>query len=114
MSSVVLLEDFRGSPAQLDRWMFAHQRTHHNTISRIQDANPGLLLTRYDLYPFVESVQLRWMADHQQAHNDFNFRYGLQSTDLQSVDLKDEASITLWLRNHWQEHLAINRILGIG
>ncbi len=90
--------------------MFAHWQDHNNIVDTIR-LKQTLLFPRYNLYPFLDQVQLRWMMDHQQAHNDFNNLYGLPSHDLQSVDLKDEGSFTRWLHQHWMEHVAIQKAL---
>lgn len=92
--------------------MFSHQRSHDAIVDKVQTLSgvPGI---KYNMYPFNEGLQLRWMMDHQQAHNDFTGPLGLDSTDLQNVDLKDTEDFLKWLHDHWQEHLNADRALGL-
>lgn len=86
--------------------MFFHQQ-QHNIIAQ------KLGLRRYYLYPFDENQSFQWLLDHQQAHNDFNSPFNLNASDLQNVDLKDDESFARWKNDHWQEHLAIDKVLGL-
>lgn len=105
MPSFILLEDFRTSQEHADRWMFDHQQQHNRIAQKLG-------LPFYNLYPFYPDKDLQWLQDHQQAHNDFNARFNLNSSDLQNIELQDDKSFTRWKYDNWQEHLAIDKVLG--
>lgn len=85
--------------------MFTHQQEHNIIAKRL-----GQPL--FNLYPFDENQMLQWLLNHQQAHNNFNAGFNLNSSDLQNVDLKDDDSFSRWKYDHWQEHIAIDKVLG--
>jgi hypothetical protein len=98
-----------------DRWSFNHAQEHINIIQAIQKQK-NIQLTQYQLDPVNMSNPLAmqdFLERHQQTHIDMDGALGLQSTDLQDVDLSDKKKLEAWVYSNFLEHYAANQALEI-
>src|ERR1700744_6719308 len=84
--------------ADWDRWGFAH-RDHHNLIRQAiyEKSNGQDNLFEYQLDPIPSSEISDWLSRNQQSHDDCNGILGIQGTDLEGVDFRDEKQLTYWV-----------------
>lgn len=85
---------------------------HLKIIQAIQ-TQKNVRLNQYQLDPINFDNLTYFLEWHQQSHLDFDGVLGLQSNDLQDVDLKDEKNRESFVYLNWLEHLAANKALGI-
>lgn len=76
-------------------------------------ARNGINLTEYELYPIDFNNFEAWLQRNQQSHEDFNSVLGLQSSDIESVDPKDEKQLAAWIYLQYQELFSASSVLGI-
>lgn len=76
-------------------------------------AQKGVNLTEYELYPINFDNFVEWLEKKQQSHEDFNAALGLQSSDIESVDPKDEKQLTAWIYLQYQELFSASSALKI-
>ena len=100
---------------QWKAWSFNHAQQHINIIQAIQSQN-NIDLNQYQLDPInfsnENSIQ-DFLERHQQSHIDFTQVLGLQSVDLEEVNLKDEKQLNSFVYYNWLEHITANQRLGI-
>jgi len=99
------------TPEEWLRWGW-HHAEHHQEIQQAI-AKQGVNLTIYVLYPLPEEDVGGWLLRHQQTHLDMDGALGLQSVDLQGVDLKDERQLQAWIWSNYLEHQAAGAKLRI-
>ena len=54
-----------------------------------------------------------WLQNNQASHTDFNSVLGLQSHDLQEVDLNDADQMATWINQNYQELFDASTVLRI-
>lgn len=64
---------------------------------------PIVKLTEYQLYPINFDRITDFLENNQAAHTDFNGYLGLQSSDLEEVDIKDKKQLQAWVYLVYQE-----------
>ena len=97
---------------QWSRWSFDH-RDQHNLIRQAIRNIYGVSLTEYPIDPIVLEDFSQFADWNQQMHNDFNGVLGLQSSNLQQVDIRNKAELEAWIYLHRREHEAAAFKLGI-
>lgn len=85
----------------------------HQKILQAIQAQTGTELIQYQLDPISFQNPTFFLEWHQQSHLDFDGVLGLQSNDLQDVDLKDDKQLQSFIYLNWIEHNAANQALGI-
>lgn len=97
-----------------DEWAWHNADTLDQIRQAIGSAK-GVTLPQRQLYPIPpgEDLQL-WLANVQQSHNDFNGALGLQSSELEDVNLQDPADREAWVWANYQELQAACDTLRIG
>ncbi len=85
------------------RWAFHHRNSHAAIIAALrQQANVSL--PEYILDPINFNEPRLFLEANQQAHVDMDQYLGVQSSDLEDVDLKNDRELQSWIYLHWQEH----------
>lgn len=82
----------------------------------VAEVKPVINLTEYVLYPFDETNQedfQTFLENNQQAHNDFNAVLGLQSSDIEELDPKNERQLQQWIFTQYQELFSASAALKI-
>lgn len=67
---------------------------------------PVVNLTEYILYPYDESNKedfQTFLENNSQAHDDFNSELGLQSSDIEELDPKDQNKLQEWIYQNYKE-----------
>lgn len=95
-------------------WSLAHKLDHDEIIQGVADAQQ-VTLPQYQLDPIPMDKNLiaDWLQRNQEAHNDMNGQLGLQSVDLEEVDLTDQRQLQSWIYLHYQEHYSVRAALRI-
>ena len=101
-------------PASSNDWseFSYHNRTSHAAI-RSALAARGAAMVDYQLDPISPSDVGGWLERHAQTHIEMNGALGVQSDNLQDVDLKDKSQLASWINLHWQEHVTAESRLGV-
>lgn len=82
----------------------------------VAEFKPVTNLTEYVLYPFDENNKedfQTFLENNSQAHDDFNSQLGLQSSDIEELDPKDEKALTSWIYTSYQELYSASAALKI-
>ena len=106
------LLDVPDDPNKLRVWFHDHDADHQQIRDSIQ-RQTGINLERLILDPVNLDQFDKWLSDHQQMHTDFTGLFGLQSSDLTSVDWSDPVQKRAWSELHYQEHLSVSTVLKI-
>lgn len=85
---------------------------HQKVIQAIQ-RETGVALIQYQLDPINFEDLTSFLERHQQTHLDMDGALGLQSSDLQDVDLKDDKQLQSFIYINWIEHFNANQALGV-
>lgn len=75
-------------------------RNNYSCLNQIRQAirvQTGLNLPEYQVEPIPWNSIDTFLSNNQQAHNDFNGALGLQSNDLEQVDLKNPQELPAWI-----------------
>jgi hypothetical protein len=92
-------------------WSF-HHRVSHDLI-RQGIAAKGVILTDYEIDPISPADMPAWLQRNSQLHIDMNSALGLQSADLQDVDLSDERQLVAFIGLHAQQHRDAEAAAGV-
>lgn len=98
------LENIPHSPDTWNRWAFDH-RDSHNRIRAAILKQFGSSLTDYQIDPIDPQNTTQFLQNNASLHGDMNSVLGLQSSDLEDVNLGDERELQSWIKIHYQEHL---------
>ena len=109
---LAVLKAVPDGPAELDRWAF-HNRAQIDLIRAGIQAQKGVNLTQYQLYPLDLDNPGTWLENNQQAHNDFNAALGTQGADLTEVNFDNANEREAWVWLEHQEHSIAETALGI-
>jgi hypothetical protein len=85
-----------------EEWTFAHSVCVGEIRQAVQ-AQKGIALPSYQLYPVNFADLPTWQINVQQSHNDFNAALHLAGIDLQDTDVTDERQRPSWVWNNWNE-----------
>lgn len=110
--SLVNLLNVPRTPSELNQWSWENKSSHLRIIQAIQQQK-GITLQQYLLDPINENDIPTFLEREQQQHNDMNQALGLQGSDLDSVDWKDEKQREAWFWQDYQEHLDAESALKI-
>lgn len=106
----VLLEKPRDA-LSWQRWSLHHRHDHEEIRQAIQ-TQKGTNLPEYELDPMPRDLNA-WIDRNQRTHLDMNSTLGLQSSDLGTLDMKNDRTLELWIRSHYLEHFSARAALGI-
>lgn len=111
----VPLVDLINVPKNANDWeIFAF--SNRDQIQAIQQAiliQKNINLTQYELYPINFDNFQEWLQRNEQSHEDINSVLGLQSSDIESVDPKDERQLEAWIYLQYQELYSASAALQI-
>lgn len=93
-------------------WSFANKDIQTQIRQAIQ-TKKNINLQEYDLYPISFNDFEGWLFRNSQGHNDFNSALNLQSSDLTSVNIKDEKQLQIWIYLGYQELFSACSVLNI-
>lgn len=65
------------------------------------------------LYPLSQDDFASFLQANSQAHTDFNSVLGLQGSDIEELDPKDEKKLEAWIYSVYQELYSASAALGI-
>lgn len=92
-------------------WGKHHANDHIEIIEAIAKQK-GVNLAQYVLYP-IDLSDPGFLERHQQTHLDMDNALGVQSANLQDVDLSDEKQKIAWAYANYQEHFDARSELAI-
>lgn len=92
------------SQGEWDRWGFHHRASHDVIIQAVQ-SQLGVNLQSYVIDPVTLKQPKLWLEANQALHTDMDSVLGVQSSDLEDVNLSDQRQLEAWLYLHWQEHV---------
>lgn len=103
------------TPKSVDEWdrFSFHHRTSHDLIRQAIQTQFNVALPDYVLDPIPLNQPLFFLENNQQAHTDFDGILGVQSSDLEDVNLSDERQLQAWIYLHYLEHQTAENTLGI-
>lgn len=110
-----MLASLLNTPRTAEQWQ-AWSFANYQDIVEIQQAiqaQRGISLTRYILYPIPPDDVQGWLARNQNSLDDINGTLLLQGTDLQIVDLTDAKQLQGWVYTLYQQHYAARAALRI-
>jgi hypothetical protein len=95
-----------------NEWSF-HHKVSHDLIRQGIAAKGGPTLTDYEIDPISPADMSGWLQRNSQLHIDMNSVLGLDSADLQDVDLSDERELVSWIALHAQQHRDAEAAAGV-
>jgi hypothetical protein len=98
------LENTPETQDQWSRWSFDHRDSHSRIRAAIK-AQFSVNLSDYQIDPINPNSTDDFLQNNSQLHSDMNGVLGLQSADLQDVDLGDPKQLQAWIQLHYFEHL---------
>lgn len=109
---IEVLAEIPRTKEQWDRWSYANRLEHQSILAAIQAKGGGNLP-----YYIIEPINFQqfdiFLQNHQQLHLDMTAAVGVQSVDLQDVDLKNESQMVSWIWLHQLDHRNVSEALGI-
>lgn len=90
------------TPENWELYTFSLRDQTDNIRQAIQKQK-NINLAEYQLYPVDFNKTQDWLTNVQQSQEDINSVLGLQSVDLESVDLKDEKQLQSWVNLLYQQ-----------
>lgn len=90
--------------------------SNRDQIQNIQKAilqQKNINLAQYIIYPVSMDNFQGFLEANQQSHEDFNSALGLQSSDIETVDPRDESQLSAWIYLQYQELFSASAALGI-
>ena len=100
------------SPTDWEEFFF-NNRQQNTAIRQAILTQKGINLTEYILYPVDEHSFQTFLINNQQAHQDFNSVLGLQSSDIEELDPKNEQQLQAWIYLQYQELYSASAALNI-
>jgi hypothetical protein len=100
------------TPNGWQEWVYQNL-THHEAIisAARQSRNAGLIL--YQIYPFNSEDPEGWLLQHQSQHNDMNGLFGVNGSDLSTLDFSNKRDVDAWLQLHFYEHQDVAARCGV-
>ena len=93
-------------------WTWAHYQHHRAIIDAATQTYKGTLIL-YQIFPFNKDAPDDWLLQHQQMHSDMNSLYGINGSDLSSLDFQKKSDVDAWLYLQWQEHEQVSKASGV-
>ena len=90
-----------------------HHQQDHEEIRQAIQVRLGVNLPSYVLAPVTLERTGDFLENNQHAHTDMNGALGLNSSDIQTVDLKDPNQLASWVDENYQEHYSARQALSI-
>lgn len=100
------------TPNGFTEWTLSHV-AHHQAIidAAAQVKNVRLLL--YQIYPFNNQDPEGWLLQHQSQHDDMNQLYGVNGSDLSTLDFSNKRDVDAWMLIHATEHRDVAQASGL-
>lgn len=98
-----LLRNIPHTPQEWNQWAFSHRDSHDRIRAAIK-AKFGISLTDFLVDPINPEDFQNFLQNNSQLHGDMNSVLGLQSGDLQDVDLSKDNQKAAWIDFHFKEH----------
>jgi hypothetical protein len=94
---------------------FSNQDSHRKIAAAVFAQMKGMIIPQYvlDPIPLYAGGLLTWGLNHQATHNVQNEILGIQGEDLTSLDFQDEAQLSSWILQHFNEHYLAESKLGV-
>lgn len=106
------LENSPRSPEQWSLWAWDHRDSHDRIRSAILKQY-GVSLSDYQIEPINADAMQDFLQRNSDLHDDMNGTLGLQSSDLEDVDPKNDREFQAWIRLHYLEHWYAEQKLSI-
>lgn len=90
------------SPESWEQFIF-NNRQQITEIRQAILAQKNINLTEYQIYPVNDEGFQSFLQNNQQAHEDFNSVLGLQGSDIEELDPKDQKKLEAWVFLQYQE-----------
>jgi hypothetical protein len=84
-------------------WVFANLQHHQAIIDAARQTGKANLIL-YQIYPFNSQDPEGWLLQHQSQHDDMNQVYGVNGSDLSTLDFQNKRDVDAWLQLHFYEH----------
>jgi hypothetical protein len=97
--------------ASWDRWSWHHRQSHDAIIAKLQTM--GRPLANYIVEPINWNATELFLQNNSQLHLDMTAALGLQSVDLEDVDLRNQNQLQAWIWLHFQDHRNVEAALGL-
>lgn len=109
------------TPADLQRWSFAHNANHLDIIRRIYETTqpvppsttPPINLQPYPLDPIIPENMANWLYWHSTMHAQMDLVLGIAGYDLLGLDWTDPDGVAEWISQNSDEHVQASKLLGI-
>jgi hypothetical protein len=95
-----------------DRWSW-HHLSSHTAIRQAIVAQKKIRLAEYILYPVNFGRLPDFLQANSQSHIDMLGVLGIQSEDLQDVDIRDQRQLQAWSWIHYLDHYNAENALNI-
>jgi hypothetical protein len=97
------VENIPKTANEWNHWSWDHRDSHTRIRAAIL-TQYGVNLSDYQIDPMNPNDITLFLQNNSQLHGDMNSVLGLQSADLQDVNMGDPHQLEAWIRLHWQEH----------
>ena len=106
------LQNIPRTGEEWNRWSYDHRDSHNRIRAAIQ-LRYGLSLVDYQIDPIDPSNTTLFLQNNASLHGDMNGALGLQSADLEDVNMGDPRELEAWIRLHYLEHFYAEQKLGV-
>lgn len=93
-------------------WAWHHRSDHADIIAAIR-AQKNVQLQDFPIEPIPFDKFNDWLENNSQMHRDMNTTLGLQASDLDEVNPREQQEFGTWIFQHWLEHSAAREALKI-
>jgi hypothetical protein len=110
--SLVSLLNVPKNKDEWESWSWANKTILLKIRAAIQ-TKYNVNLTEYQIYPIDFNKFQDFLWNNSQYHNDFNSTLNLQSSDLTSVDIKNESQLQNWIYLNFHEIQNASNVLQV-
>lgn len=94
------------------RWAKHHDLDHLEIVQAIAQMR-GVQIIKPQLDPIPFSDFATWLESHQQLHTAMTGALGVQSSDIEELDPRDQKALESWIIAQYQEHYWVRSVLEI-
>lgn len=100
------------TPSGWTEWVYQNLTHHQAVINAARDTGKGSLIL-YQIWPWNPHAAQDWLLQHQSQHDDMNTLYGVNGSDLSTLNFDDKREVDAWLQLHFYEHQDVAARCGV-
>ena len=110
--SLAALVSIPPGPNGFSEWSWAHVNHHRAIITAAAEGPKKARLLLYQIWPINRNAFEDWLLQHQSQHTDMCGLYGVNGSDLSTLDPTNQKELSAWVSLHFQEHRDVAQASG--